>query len=714
MNERTRLASLLARMTLREKIGQLCQANGTADDHKKLVKQGRLGSILNGGDVATINEFQRVAVEESRLGIPLIFGRDVIHGFHTVFPIPLGQAAMWNPAVVEQSARAAAREATSTGVRWTFAPMVDVARDPRWGRIAEGGGEDPFLASALGVAMVRGFQGADLSHPESLAACAKHYAGYGLAEGGRDYNTADVSENTFRNVHLRPFAACVDAGVATLMSAFNEINGIPASANPWTLRQVLRREWGFDGFVVSDWASIFEMIAHGFCADKRAAALAALTAGVDMEMASTCYAENLEKLIRDKKLPVRIVNESVANILRIKHRLGLFDCWHTVPARQSVLLCQEHLGVAREAARQSLVLLSNDGTLPLRPTIGSVAVIGPLADNGADQLGCWVMDQKAESTRTPLAAIREIVTRVNYAPGLVDPRATDAGGLPAAVKAARAADAVVLFLGEPAILSGEAHSRAFLDLPGAQRELFDAIVATGKPVVVVLMAGRPLTVHWLFERANAVLMAWHPGTMGGPAIADVIFGAHAPCGKLPVSWPRTVGQIPLYYNQKNTGRPPQAVTRNVPIGTPLDPVGFCANYLDVEHTPAFPFGFGLSYTRFEYRDLIVTPKRLRRGGQVRVSARVVNTGKVAGAEVVQLYVRDLVGSVTRPVKELAGFRRITLAPGESQVVTFELTTNDLAFWNAANKRVAEPGKFQVWIAGDSASGEPVTFELVGK
>ena len=714
MNERTRLTSLLARMTLREKIGQLCQANGTAAEHKSLVRKGRIGSLLNGGDVATINEFQRIAVEESRLGIPLIFGRDVIHGFRTVFPIPLGQAATWNPTVVEQAARVAAREASATGINWTFAPMVDVARDPRWGRIAEGGGEDPYLNCAMGVAMVRGFQGADLSAPDSIAACAKHYAAYGLAEGGRDYNTVDVSEDTLRNVHLRPFAACVEAGVATLMSAFNEINGVPASANPWTLRQVLRREWGFDGFVVSDWGSIIEMIAHGFCADKRAAALAALTAGVDMEMVSTCYVENIEKLIRDKKLPLRIVNESVANILRIKHRLGLFEGWHTPPARQSVLLSQEHLGVAREAARQSLVLLTNDGTLPLRPTLKSVAVIGPLADAGLDQLGCWTMDGKAEDTRTPLAAIREVVARVHHAYGLADPRSTDTSGLPSAVLAARESDAVVLFLGEPAILSGEAHSRAFLDLPGAQRELFDALVGTGKPVVVVLMAGRPLTAHWLFERANAVLMAWHPGTLGGPAIADVLFGAQSPSGKLPVSWPRTVGQIPIHYNHKNSGRPPMAVTRNVPPGTPLDPVGFCANYLDVEHTPAFPFGFGLSYTRFEYRDLTVTPKRIKRGSRVRVSVSVANVGKMAGEEVAQLYVRDLVGSVTRPVKELTGFRRLALAPGESQVVSFELSTDDLAFWNHAAKRVPEPGHFQAWIAGDSVSGDPVTFELIRK
>lgn len=712
MNERTRLASLLARMTLREKIGQLCQANGTADEHKALVRQGRIGSLLNGGDVATVNEFQRIAVAESRLGIPLLFGRDVIHGFRTIFPIPLGQAATWNPGIVQQAARVAGREAAATGIRWTFAPMVDVARDPRWGRIAEGAGEDPFLASALGVAMVRGFQGDDLGEPENIAACAKHYAGYGLAEGGRDYNTVDVSESTLRNVHLRPFAACVDAGVATLMSAFNEINGIPASANPWTLRQILRREWGFDGFVVSDWTSILEMIAHGFCADKRAAALAALTAGVDMEMVSTCYVENIAKLIRDKKLPVRLVNESVANILRIKHRLGLFERWHTEPARQSVLLSQEHLGIARETARQSLVLLTNDGTLPLRPTIKSVAVIGPLADAGADQLGCWTMDGKPEDTRTPLAAIREIVARVHHAPGLAHARATEAGDLPAAIQAARESAAVVLFLGEPAILSGEAHSRAFLDLPGAQRELFDAVAGTGKPVVVVLLAGRPVTAHWLFERANAVLMAWHPGTMGGPAIADVLFGAHAPAGKLPVSWPRTVGQIPIYYNHKNSGRPPLVETRTIPIGTPLDPIGFCSNYLDVEHTPAFPFGFGLSYTQFAYSELAVTPKRFRRGGRVRVSARVTNTGPVAGEEVAQLYVRDLVGSVTRPVKELAGFCRVTLAPGESQVVTFELTTADLAFWNAAGKRVTEPGQFQAWIAGDSASGEQVSFELL--
>ena len=716
MSER-RIQKLISRMTLREKLGQMSQLHGSCDEHKQRIREGRVGSLLNAGDLRTINECQRIAVEESRLRIPLIIGRDVIHGYRTAFPIPLGQAAAWNPELTEKAARIAAREASACGIRWTFAPMVDIARDPRWGRIAEGCGEDPHLAATLGAAMVRGFQGRRLGAPDSIAACAKHYAAYGATEGGRDYNTTDPSERTLRDVYLPPFKACVDAGAATLMSAFNEISGIPATGNPWTLREVLRREWGFDGFVVSDWESIREMIPHGYCADLKEAGLKALAAGVDMEMVSTAYSDHVEALLAEKQLSMDQVDEAVCNILRVKFRLGLFEKPYADPARQAIVLSDEHLAVARELARECAVLLKNDGgMLPLSKSIRSIAVIGPLADNGLDQMGCWTMDGKPEDSRTPLQAIREAVgasARVEFAPGVPECRSADPAGIEDAVRAAKSAEVAVLFVGESANLSGEAHSRAFLDLPGAQQRLVEAVHATGTPTVVVALAGRPLTLPWILDHVPALLWAWHPGTMGGPAIADVLFGECAPSGKLPVSFPRTVGQIPIHYNHKNTGRPPIESGRRIPMGTPLDPVGFCSNYLDVEHTPQFPFGFGLSYTTFEYRKIRVSPERVRMGGRLRISAEVANTGNREGTEVVQLYVRDLVGSVTRPVKELKGFRRISLRPGEARTVGFDVSTDDLAFHDAAMKRTAEPGKFRAWIAGDSATGPYVEFSLEG-
>jgi beta-glucosidase len=710
MNEDTRIRTLLSRMTLAEKIGQLCQIHDGRPENEAIVRAGQAGSMINVGDVERINEFQRIAVEETRLGIPLLVGRDVIHGFRTIFPIPLGQSASWDPPLVEEAAAAAAREAAANGIRWTFSPMVDIARDPRWGRIAEGCGEDAYLTGLLGAAMVRGYQGKDLADPERVAACAKHFVGYGAAEGGRDYNTADLSEPTLRDVHLGPFAACVQAGVATVMSAFNEINGVPASGNAHTLRRILRQEWGFEGMVVSDWESVREMIVHGYCADKREAALAALEAGVDMEMVSACYLENLEKLVREGKLELRRVNEAVANVLRLKHRLGLFERWRTNASRRSALLSAGHLDTARQLASESLVLLKNDGALPLGGG-RRLAVIGPLADQGADQLGCWVFDGRPGDTRTPLQALRELAP-VEYAPGMAEPMDVGEGGFPEARKAAASSDAVVLFLGEPAKLSGEAHCRTCLGLPGAQRGLFEAVAAAGKPVVVVLMAGRPLAAPWLFERANAVLMAWHPGTMGGPAIADALMGKACPSGKLTVSWPRAVGQVPVHYNHKNTGRPAVAADSLAPQGTALDPFDFRSGYLDLDHRPQFPFGFGLSYTAFAYGDVKVSPKRVKLGGRFRVTARLRNSGKVAGEEVAQLYVRDLVGSLTRPVKELKGFQRVSLAPGEGRTVTFVLHTRDLAFTNAKLKRVTERGEFQAWVAGDSDGGTPVTFSVV--
>jgi len=709
------IGALLARMTLKEKIGQLRQVSGASPVGESLIRSGGVGSFFNIVDVETCNRYQRIALEESPHGIPLLMGRDVIHGFRTVLPIPLGQAASWNPELVEEGASMAAREASTCGINWTFAPMVDIARDPRWGRIAEGNGEDPFLGSAMGAAMVRGFQGTRLADPEKIAACAKHYVGYGAAEGGRDYNTTLIPEATLRDVYLPPFKACVDAGVASVMSAFNDLNGVPASGNAHTLRRILREEWGFEGVVVSDWTSIREMVVHGFSEDERSAAVAALSAGVDMEMVSTCYADHLEALVEEGTVPLVWIDEAVRRILRLKSRLGLFENPYVDPSRRRVLLAPAHREVARRLARQTLVLLKNEGAvLPLSEKMGSIAVVGPLADSPVDQLGCWVMDGKPEDTITPLTAIRERVgsaVAVHYAPGLPTSRSVDTSGFREAVRAGEVSDMILLFVGEEASLSGEAHSRAFLDLPGAQESLVEALAETGKPLVVVVMAGRPLTLTRIMAKASALLIAWHPGTMGGPAIADVLFGDESPSGKLPVTFPRTVGQVPLYYNHKNTGRPPLPDAPSIPLGTPLDPVGYVSCYLDVDPTPLFPFGYGLSYSRFEYANLRLSAERIRPSESLSVSVQLRNVGGRVAEEVVQLYVRDLVGSVTRPVKELKGFKRVRLGPGESCTVTFTLGAEDLAFHNAAGRRVTEPGKFHLWVGGSSVEGLRGEFEL---
>jgi len=572
MSYEGRIDDLLAQMSLAEKVGQMRQISGVSERQEELIRQGAVGSFINVlGEQA--RECQRLALEESRLGIPLIFGRDVIHGFRTVFPIPLGQAATFDPDIAREGARIAAREAAAFGINWTFAPMVDIARDPRWGRIAEGGGEDPYLAACMGAAMVEGFQGADLADPERIAACAKHYAGYGAAEGGRDYDTTWIPEGLLRDVYLVPFHACVQAGVATLMSAFNDLNGVPASGNAFTLRQILKGEWGFDGFVVSDWNSIIEMIPHGFAADEREAALKGVVAGVDMEMVSTSYAEHIEALIEAGALPIELIDEAVRRILRVKFRLGLFENPYYEQEHQAVVLCDEHLEATRKAARESCVLLKNDGLLPLNNELDRLAVVGPLADADRDQLGCWVFDGRAEDSRTPLQALREVLgeEKVVYAPGLENCRSADESMIPQAVGAAREAEAVVAFLGEDAGLSGEAHCRAFLDLPGAQQQLVDALVETGRPLVVVIMTGRPLTLEPVVEKVGALLLAWHPGTMGGPAIADLLFGVESPSGRLPATLPRTVGQAPIYYNRKNTGRPPRTTSPASPRARPSLP-----------------------------------------------------------------------------------------------------------------------------------------------
>lgn len=730
-----RVDAILGEMTLAEKIGQLQQLNGiggaptgnadhlvAASELYERIRRGQIGSILNETNVSTINALQRVAVKESRLGIPLVIGRDVIHGYRTIFPIPLGQAASWDPELVESAAAVAAREARSVGIHWTFAPMVDIARDPRWGRIAESLGEDPYLASQLSAAMVRGFQGKDLAASDRIAACAKHFVGYGAAEGGRDYNSTVISAPLLRNIYLPSFHAAVGAGAATLMTAFSDVNGVPCTANKRLLRDVLRDEWGFRGVVVSDWESAREMIVHGYVADERDAAAAAVRAGVNVEMASQTYHKHLADLVEKGEISKSILDQLVADVLRFKLRLGLFDHPYVEESQPARLLTEEHLQIAQRLARESIVLLKNENrALPLqRSKIKSLAVIGPLADARRDQLGTWASDGHESDSRCPLDAIRSTAgeaTEVRYVRGLKSDLDGDTANIPEAVAAARSADAVLILVGEGAYLSGEAHSRAILDLPGAQNELIDAvsIAAAKKPAVMIVIAGRPLTIGRQVAKVNAVLCAWHPGTMAGPALADLLWGVESPSGKLPVTIPKTVGQIPLYYNHANTGRPsrPYDFARDNQVDDQINmELGNNSNYLDVSPYPLYPFGYGLSYTTFRYGKAELSTTKIRPGQILSVQMPVTNTGDVAATEVVQLYVRDMVASCIRPVRELKGFRRVRLNPNETQVVEFALPADDLSFYNDQEVRVLEPGKFQLYVGGSSLAPMAGEFELV--
>jgi beta-glucosidase len=704
-------------MTLEEKLGQMSQAaypRRVDDAFKDQIRRGRWGSLFNGGTLEEKTALQNIARKESRLGIPILFGQDVIHGATTVFPIPLGQAASWDPELVQQAARVAALEAYAQGTRWTFSPMMDIARDPRWGRIAESLGEDPCLASVLASAMVWGYQGHSLDAPGSIAACAKHYVGYGAAEAGRDYNTTWIPESLLRDVYLKPFQAAREAGVASYMTAFNDLNGIPASANPFILRRVLRDEWGFKGMVVSDYTAVHELIEHGYAADAREAAWKAIEAGVDMEMVSTDFHDHVRSLIDSKELDPKLIDDAVRNILRLKFRLGLFDLEMPAAQRKTAAPAPESLDIARKLAAESLVLLQNEGrALPLAKSVGRVAVIGPLADSPVDQIGTWALFADQGAVRTPLSAIRQALgdARVAHAPGLKSSRDTSREGFASALEAARGADVVLLFVGEEANLSGEAHSRAFLNLPGAQEDLVAELEKAGKPVIAVILAGRPLTFGDLAKRVRAILYAWHPGTMGGPAIADAIFGDVVPSGKLPVTFPRTVGQVPIYYAHKNTGRPPSPKDLGIPMGSPHSRRIFRSEYIDVDYTPEYPFGFGLSYTRFEYSNLRLSARRVSPGGSLTISADITNTGQFEADEVVQLYTHDRVASVTRPVRELKRFQRIRLKPGQKGTTSFTISTQDLAFHDARMQLVTEPGAFDVWIAPDSASGVSGEFEV---
>lgn len=704
-----KINALIAKMTLEEKLGQLQILDGEADgkyrpEHPEMIRKGLLGSTLNVRGAKRVNELQRIAVEQSRLKIPVLFGFDVIHGYRTIFPIPLGWASSWDPAAVERAASVSAAEAAAAGVRWTFAPMVDIARDARWGRILEGAGEDTYLGSAMARAQVRGFQGRNYSAPDKIVACAKHWVAYGAAEAGRDYNTTDMSERTLREVYFPPFKAAIDEGVGTFMSAFNDLNGVPASANPFTLTKVLRGEWKFDGFVVSDYTSVEELMKHGLAANESQAADYALNAGVDMEMVSRLYNKHGAQLVKEGKLTAAVIDEAVRRILRIKFRLGLFDKPYADEARETgVILSRENRAAAREIAARSMVLLKNErDVLPLSKTLKSIAVIGPLADSQKDMIGSWSGDGKAEDAVTLLAGIKAKVsseTKITYVKGC-DIEGDSTEGFAEARRIASESDAIIVAVGESAEMSGEAASRSSLDLPGRQTELVKALQAAGKPLAVVLMNGRPLTINWIAENAPAILETWFAGTEAGNAIADVLFGDANPGGKLPVTFPRAVGQVPIYYNYKHTGRPPDLNNK------------YTSKYLDVPVTPLFAFGHGLSYTQFRLADLRLSAQSIRADGRLTASVEVENTGKRAGDEVVQLYVADLAASVTRPVKELRGFERVTLQPGQKKRIEFAITPEHLGFYNREMRFTVEPGAFKIIVGASSVGGLESGFEVV--
>lgn len=710
-----RAAAMLARMTLDEKIGQMSQVfDGFFSDpeqFKQAIRDGRFGSMLNFFGTEKVNEAQRIAVEESRLGIPLLIGRDVIHGYRTIFPIPLGMAASWNPEAVKEAFRISAVEASSQGINWAFAPMIDITWDPRWGRIAEGCGEDPYLASTLAYAMVQGLQGDSLTDPASLAACAKHFAGYGFVEAGRDYNTTYISEPILRNVVLKPFKAAKDAGALTFMSGFTELNGVPTSANEFILKRILRDEWGFEGFVISDWASVPQLVDQGYAYDEKDAAAKGIIAGVDMEMATTTYFENIKSLLDEKKITMEQIDNAVRNVLRVKYKMGLFENPYVDPAAEKKILDPSFLEHARKVARQSTVMLKNENsTLPLSSEkIKSVAVIGPLADSPRDQMGTWSFDGLPENSVTPLKAIRDLLgdTRVNYVPGLKYSRDKNKDQFSAALAAAGRSDATLLFIGEEWILSGEGQSRGNIDLPGAQSELLSALAATGKPLVVIVMAGRPLAIGDELNESDALLYAWHGGTMAGPALADLIFGKESPSGKLPVTFVKGEGQIPFYYYRNNTGRPASDDTwtpiDEIPVENPQSSLGYESYHLDYGYTPLLPFGYGLSYTTFTYGNLTLSDDAMSTTGSITVKAGVTNSGAWDADEIVQLYIRDRVGSITRPVKELKGYKRIHIKKGETAVVEFILRAEDLAFFNGT-ETLTEPGEFDIWIGPDSDTG----------
>jgi beta-glucosidase len=724
--------ALLHKMTLEEKVGQLVQYSAGQPtgpitgrtDYEDMIAKGQIGALLNIATAKETNALQRIAVEKSRLHVPIVFGLDVVNGFRTEFPIPLGLASTWDPPLVERVARAAAREASASGIRWTFAPMVDIARDARWGRMAEGAGEDPFLGSEMAAAYVRGYQGSRLDAPDSIAACAKHYVGYGAAEGGRDYNATEISEHTLRQFYLPPFHAAVNAGAATIMSAFNAINGVPASANPFTLQQVLRKEWGFRGVVDSDWEAIGELIPHGLANDGPTAVRKGFLAGVDMDMASSFYHDHLAQLVRSDQVSQARLDESVRRVLRLKFALGLFDRPYTDETHEAeAMLRPEAISLARTTAERSFVLLKNSPgpnntpILPISNDVRDIALIGPLADDPPNMESLAKLDRNED-----LISFRAALSKHVGEQHLFRVRGADITGgtdedQAAAVAAAGKADVVVLALGEDTGMSGEAASRSKLGLPGRQQELLEKVVATGKPVVLILFSGRPLTLPWAFDQVPAVLAAWFPGIQAGPALVRTLFGESNPSGRLVVSWPRSVGQEPLYYNALSTGRPAE-------LANPPDDK-YVSRYIDEQNSPQFPFGYGLSYTSFRYGATEVSRNQLKAsslnamlgtGGvqnpALTASAEVTNTGLRAAEEVVQLYVRLQGTSVAQPVRALKGFQRVALAPGETKKVIFDLGPDAFAMWNDRNQFAVETAKLSVWISPDSAHGTAAAVEIV--
>ncbi len=715
-----KITNIISKMTLDQKIGQLA-LRGTSSRSKNLpeqlkqdVKNGKIGAFLNVMNKSYVDELQRIAIKESPQGIPLIFARDVIHGFKTIFPIPLGLAASWDAETAKSAARVSAIEASSFGIRWTFAPMLDIAQDSRWGRIAESPGEDPYLASVLAKAYVEGFQNNDLSDPTSLAACAKHFIGYGAALGGRDYNTAIIHKPLLHNTYLKPFEAALAAGTPTVMTSFNEVNGVPASGNKWLLNDILREKLGFKGFVVSDWNSTTGMIDHGYAKNEKHTAELSLNAGLDMEMTSKAYENHLKELISEKKVSEQQIDFLVRNILRVKFQLNLFKKPYRSKNHTGNFYDKKHLDLAKKAAIKSSVLLKNNAILPLNKN-RKIAVIGPLANAPLEQLGTWVFDGDKTHTITPTTAFTNNNVNFKFTEGLTYSRDKSTQGFEKALEIAKASDIILFFGGEEAILSGEAHSRANIDLPGKQEALIKTLAKTGKPIVLIIMAGRPITITNIIDDVDAVLMTWHPGTMGGPAIYDMLWGKNEPGGRLPVSWPKTAGQLPLFYNHKSTGRPsdPKSFVQmdDIPVGAWQSSLGNTTHYLDVGFTPHFPFGYGLGYTTFSYKNLKISKTNISKNETVTLSISVTNTGKKAGIDIVQLYIQDVVGSLTRPVKELKRFKHIFLEKGETKTIDFTLTPKDLMFVNNTLKPVLESGDFNVFVGNNSANVLKTSFTL---
>lgn len=714
------IEALIARMTPEEKAGQLTIVTDTSRalaegvnpefnrrktaDLLAEIRAGRIGALMSGNGAATARETQRIAVRESRMKIPLLFAADVIHGHRVVFPIPLGEAASFEPELAERTARVAAIEATAAGLQWTFAPMVDIARDQRWGRVAEGAGEDPYLGKLFAAARVRGFQGDDLRSERSLLATPKHFAAYGAVQAGMDYNTVEISEQTLREVHFAPFKAAFDAGALATMSSFNDINGVPATGNRWLLTKVLREEWGFRGFVVSDYTSDHEMILHGFAADDAHAAQLSINAGLDMSMQSNVYIEQLPKLVQSGKVPMSLLDQAVRRVLGVKKALGLFDNPYRSldPKREARELdTPEHRALARDAARRSIVMLRNEGNvLPLAKST-RIALIGPFGDDRENLHGTWTLFGRVEDAITlkqGLTSAGATLASVVKGSNIETPLA---GGIEAAVAAAKQADVVVLAIGESERMNGEAQSRTQIVVPEPQQKLAEAVAAVGKPVVVLLTTGRALALEGAVRKADAILVTWFLGSEMGNGIADVLLGDYSPSGRLPVSFPQDSGQQPFYYNHRRTGRP----------YTEGDKPDFTARYREVSNTALYPFGHGLTYSKLEYSETKLSAKQLPWDGKLTVSARITNTGTRAVEEVVQLYVHDRVASLTRPVRELKGFRKMQLAPGQGVDVSFAITRRDLEFVGPEMQWIAEPGDFDVWIAPSSTTGRSATFAL---